>query len=86
MLLGIKIQAPEKFKDLSIGQLLRQMPWETDPALGKSVQDQIRFGEHNSLCLAHGRKPLTEVNISMYSSFIHSSVYARKRRGSRFAP
>ena len=43
MLLGIKIQAPEQFKDLSIGELLGQMPWTSDPDLGRSIQDQIRF-------------------------------------------
>ena len=43
-----------------IGQLLATTEWKNQ-AVRQHVQDAFVYGRHNSLCLAHGRKPIQEV-------------------------
>ena len=43
-----------------IGQLLATTEWKNQ-AVRQHVQDAFVYGSHNSLCLAHGRKPIQEV-------------------------
>ena len=45
---------------LQIGQLLATTEWKNQ-AVRQHVQDAFVYGSHNSLCLAHGRKPIQEV-------------------------
>lgn len=48
------------FQFSQIGQLLATTEWKNQ-AVRQHVQDAFVYGSHNSLCLAHGRKPIQEV-------------------------
>lgn len=52
-----------------IGQLLATTEWKNQ-AVRQHVQDAFVYGSHNSLCLAHGRKPIQEVKKSLYFSLL----------------
>ena len=50
---------------LQIGQLLATTEWKNQ-AVRQHVQDAFVYGSHNSLCLAHGRKPIQEVKTTKF--------------------
>ena len=60
MLLNIRIRSPSKFENMTIGQRLGSINWKARQT-GLAVQDALYFGNHNSVCLAHGRVPLIPV-------------------------
>ena len=62
MLLSLRIKSPESLNNVSIGEHVSSMDWNNQ-RVGARVQDSFMFGEHNSLCLAHGRASLIPVSI-----------------------
>jgi len=65
MLLSLHIQAPPSLENLTVGQHLANMKWKGNGKesilLGKNVEAAFAYGKHHSLCLAHGRRPITPV-------------------------
>ena len=45
-----------------IGQVLASTEWQNQQ-VRQHVQDAFLYGRHNSLCLAHGRKPILPVSL-----------------------
>ena len=37
----------------------------SDPEVGKIVEQTFTLGNHNSLCLAHGREPIIPVSLTL---------------------
>lgn len=66
MLMSLRIEKPVEFHNRTIGEHLRSMEW-TDQEVGRAVQDALVYGQHNSLCLAHGRKPIIPVSQNLKS-------------------
>ncbi len=61
MLLSLRIKSPLEMSNVTIGDHLASMNWEGDQKLAEKVQRIMVRGNHNSLCLAHGRKPIIKV-------------------------
>ena len=61
LLMKIKIKSPESLHNKTIGEMFAAMDWVGS---GAEINRKLLTGEHNSLCLAHGRQPL-----SPYQSF-----------------
>merc|ERR1712083_344092 len=57
LLLGVKIKEPLELQNLTVGQRLLSMDW-SNLKVSKSVEDVFHLEKHNSLCLAHGHKPI----------------------------
>jgi len=57
MLLNIRIESPNEFANMTIGERFAAMTWK-DNRISQLVQDQLYFGMHNNVCLAHGRVPI----------------------------
>ena len=55
LLMKIKIKAPQSLHNKTIGEMFASMDWVEK---GKEINRKLLTGEHNSLCLAHGRQPL----------------------------
>ena len=55
MLVKVRIRAPASLHNKTIGQLFQQLDWAQQ---GRHINSALVTGEHNSLCLAHGRRPL----------------------------
>jgi len=64
----VKIKEPLELQNLTVGQRLLSMDW-SNPKVSKSVEDVFHLEKHNSLCLAHGRKPIAPYLASMYPKF-----------------
>ena len=62
MLLNIRIKSPKEFANMTIGQRFASINWK-DRKISQLVQDQLYFGLHNNVCLAHGRVPIIPVRI-----------------------
>ena len=62
MLLNIRIKSPEEFSNMTIGERFASINWK-DRKISQLVQDQLYFGMHNNVCLAHGRVPIIPVRI-----------------------
>ena len=55
LLMRIKIKSPESLHNKTIGEMFAAMDWVGS---GAEINGKLLTGEHNSLCLAHGRLPL----------------------------
>lgn len=55
LLVKIRIKSPASLNNLTIGEMFQGMDWAE---AGHSINTALVQGQHNSLCLAHGRKPL----------------------------
>ena len=55
LLMRIKIKSPESLHNKTIGEMFAAMDWVGS---GAEINRKLLTGEHNSLCLAHGRQPL----------------------------
>ncbi len=61
MLLSLKITSPESLKGRSLGDHLeRGFDWSA-AGVGQKVEKEIQEGMQNTLCLAHGRRPIVQV-------------------------
>lgn len=62
MLLSLRILSPPELSGRSLGEHLSSgLDWRENRTLGRTVGRAMRTGEHNSLCLAHGRRPILPV-------------------------
>lgn len=77
MLLKIRIKTPLKYFNRTIAEHFALMNW-MDPNESRDIQDAIRFGDHSSLCLAHGRKPLIPYEAQPYPQFFSSETIKTK--------
>lgn len=66
MLLSLRIESPESLRNVSIGEHVASMDW-TNQKVGTKIQKSFMFGEHNSLCLAHGRESIIPVSLTCVS-------------------
>jgi len=55
LLVKIRIKSPASLHNVTIGEMFLNMDWESR---GPEINQALVRGEHNSLCLAHGRRPL----------------------------
>ena len=55
LLVKIRIKSPSSLHNKTIGEVFATMDWVKE---GPEINQMLMQGEHNSLCLAHGRKPL----------------------------
>ena len=55
LLVKIRIKSPPNLHNKTIGEVFATMDWVEQ---GQKINKMLITGEHNSLCLAHGRKPL----------------------------
>ncbi|ODN04440.1 hypothetical protein Ocin01_02222 [Orchesella cincta] len=51
----LKIEAPNKWKGMTVGDYLKQANW-TDAKFGKEVESKWRNGRHYAYCTGHGRQ------------------------------
>ena len=61
MLLRLRIKNPPNLRNLTLSQHLATLNWTRD-SLAEKVEKSLGQGEHSSLCLAHGRVPITPVS------------------------
>ena len=47
-----------------IAERMAMIDW-SDPEVGKMVEQTFTLGNHNSLCLAHGREPIIPVRLTL---------------------
>ena len=66
MLMKIRIKSPSSLHNKTIGEIFVEMDWEER---GREMNSMLLAGEHNSLCLAHGRKPLIPYQTFSPASF-----------------
>jgi len=66
LLVKIRIKSPSNLHNKTIGELFANMDWVKD---GPKINDMLSKGEHNSLCLAHGRKPLNPYQLTQFPEF-----------------
>ena len=66
LLMQIRIKSPASLNNLTVGELLVTMDWEEQVP---TIQRLLERGEHNSLCLAHGRKPLIPYQATPYPEY-----------------
>ena len=52
------------FSHFQIAQRMAMMDW-SESEIGKTVEETFMYGNHNSLCLAHGREPIIPVSIDV---------------------
>jgi len=78
LLMQIRIKAPASLHNLTVGEVLVSMDWE---AQVPTMQRLLERGEHNSLCLAHGRKPLIPYQATAYPKYKVLEPERRECRG-----
>jgi len=66
MLMKIRIKSPSSLHNKTIGEIFVEMDWEER---GREMNSMLLAGEHNSLCLAHGRKPIIPYQTFSPASF-----------------
>lgn len=66
LLLKIRIKAPYSLHNMTVGEVFSIMDWKEN---GPKINDLLVHGEHNSLCLAHGRHPLIPYQPIKYPKF-----------------
>lgn len=68
LLLSVKIKEPLELQNVSVGERMQSIDWNEEKAK-KFVQNTLLYGEHNSLCLEHGRKHIISVSFHVYFHF-----------------
>ena len=66
LLLQLRIKAPAELHNKTVGHVFASMDWEKR---GPEINQLLEKGEHNSLCLAHGRRPLIPYKHVTYPRF-----------------
>jgi len=66
LLLQIRIRAPASLHNKTIGHVFNSIDWREE---GSRINKFMTEGEHNSLCLAHGRQPLIPYKLVTYPRF-----------------
>ena len=69
MLLNIRIKSPKELSNMTIGERFASINWK-DHRISQLVQDQLYFGMHNNVCLAHGRVPIIPVRVRKILPYI----------------
>jgi len=66
LLVKVRIKSPEILHNKTIGELFASLDWVSK---GPDINRALVQGEHNSLCLAHGRKPLIPYQTTTLAAF-----------------
>ncbi len=66
MLMQVRIASPPSLANITLYERLAQIDWSE---AGQDFETANRFGLHNSLCLAHGRKPIMQYKETPYPQF-----------------
>ena len=66
LLMQIRIKSPSSLHNITVGELLVTMDWKKQ---APTIQRLLERGEHNSLCLAHGRRPLIPYQPTEYPEY-----------------
>jgi len=66
LLVKIRIKSPSSLHNKTIGEVFATMDWVKE---GPEINKMLMRGEHNSLCLAHGRKPLNPYQPTTFPQF-----------------
>ena len=66
LLMQIRIKSPSSLHNITVGELLVTMDWKRQ---APTIQRLLERGEHNSLCLAHGRRPLIPYQPTSYPEY-----------------
>ena len=66
LLMQLRIQAPVHLHNQTVGEVFASVDWEQR---GSEIQEILMLGEHNSLCMAHGRQPLIPYEVVSYPRF-----------------
>jgi len=66
LLVKIRIKSPSNLHNKTIGEVFATKDWVKD---GPEINNMLSKGEHNSLCLAHGRKPLNPYQPTRFPEF-----------------
>ena len=66
LLQRLRVRLPVAFHNRTVGELLADMDWT---ARGPEMNQLLVKGEHNSLCLSHGRRPLIPYQPIFYPTF-----------------
>ena len=66
LLMQIRIKSPSSLHNITVGELLVTMDWKKQ---APTIQRLLERGEHNSLCLAHGRRPLIPYQPTSYPEY-----------------
>ena len=66
LLVKIRIKSPSTLHNKTIGEVFATMDWVKD---GPKINNMLMKGEHNSLCLAHGRRPLNPYEPTQYPEY-----------------
>ena len=83
LLMQIRIAAPASLHNLTVGEVLAEMDW---PAQVPTIQRLLERGEHNALCLAHGRKPLIPYQATSYPEYKVLEPGTRRCKGQEARP
>lgn len=83
LLMQIRIKSPPKLHNLTVGEVIMSMDWELHSPV---MQQKLEQGEHNSLCLAHGRKPLSPYQATPYPEYKVLDPPVRECQGKHFQP
>eukprot|EP00096_Caligus_rogercresseyi_P004519 TRINITY_DN18822_c0_g1_i1.p1 TRINITY_DN18822_c0_g1~~TRINITY_DN18822_c0_g1_i1.p1 ORF type:complete len:229 (-),score=28.42 TRINITY_DN18822_c0_g1_i1:1254-1940(-) len=84
MLLNLRIKDPIEYRNITLGNHFFSMNW-TDPSVWKTFMRALYFGDHSSLCLGHGRKPIIPYERTPFPSILREDR-RRPRRGGEFQP
>jgi len=66
LLVKIRIKSPSNLHNKTIGEVFATMDWVKE---GPEINKMLMTGEHNSLCLAHGRRPLNPYQPTTFPQF-----------------
>ena len=66
LLMQLRVRDPPELHNLTVGEVLAGIDWQ---ATGPQVQDKLLHGQHNTLCMAHGRHPLIPYKPVEYPQF-----------------
>ncbi len=66
LLLQLRVRAPAALHNRTVAEVLSTINWRQE---GGQIEDILMHGDHNSLCLAHGRHPLIPYQPVEYPQF-----------------
>jgi hypothetical protein len=66
LLLQLRVRAPASLHNRTVAEVLASTDWVT---AGPQIEHDLVHGDHNSLCLAHGRHPLIPYETVKYPMF-----------------
>ena len=83
LLVKIRIKSPASLHNKTIGEMFAAINWEKK---GPEINSMLMEGEHNSLCLAHGRKPIIPYQPFSPPQFKHLTKESDSCAGGRRSP